>query len=178
MLPTKVLYLIMKEAIPNSLTGYKKMYKTRLKTQKFIYLFDQIWGGEFYDHSWYLAGPYSSILTHQIHNNLLPRMERDLEQLDANELSHEAKCVIENIKSLITSIQKLGEEMLSEADAYELAACIWYIAKGHTDAKVKRDLLLARPKFKILNNIDQIIELVKAEIIEKDKITRRVTNKY
>jgi len=160
LLHTDILYLVMKDIIANGINSHVISHETRLITQKAVYLFDQMWGGEFYDHSWYLAGPYSSILTHQIHDDLLPRLEKDLEQLDTNELSYEAKCVIESIKSLIASIQKLGENMLSESDSYELAACIWYIAKGHTEAKVKRDLLLARPKFKMLNNIDQIIELV------------------
>ena len=167
MLPTKVLYLIMKEAIPNSLTGYKKMYKTRLKTQKFIYLFDQIWGGEFYDHSWYLAGPYSSTLTRQIYDDLLPSLKEDSPEWDGLRLSDDTMATIERVKTLISKVQKEAGENLSETGAYELVASIWYLAgkkKGRDTETIKQELLLNKPHFNDVDDLDEIIHLVTDEM--------------
>ena len=162
MLPTKALYLIMKEAIPNSIERYEDDFETRLKTQKFIYLFDQIWGEDSYCHSWYLAGPYSSVLTHQIYNELLPLLNENKTTWDDLKLSDYAKDTIEQVKSLISNVQRKAKN-LSESSTYELVASVWYIAEkknGFDECGIKNELVLNKPHFKSVDNLDQIIHLV------------------
>ena len=88
MLPTKALYRIIDTALKDSIEHYKDDYEVRVKTQKFIYLFDQMWGENFYDHSWCLAGPYSATLTHQIYDSLLDDLSNNKEAWNKIKLSN------------------------------------------------------------------------------------------
>lgn len=166
MLPTKALYLLMKEAIPESITNYDKDYKTRLKTQKFIYLFDQICGDDLYNHSWYLAGPYSSTLTHQIYEELLVSLNENQSQWDKSALSDEATSVISKVKDLVSETEKMAVELeTSDSSVYELVASIWYIAKRKKSTEeIRKDLLLNKPHFTKVNKLDGIIQFINNKI--------------
>ncbi len=166
MLPTKVLYRIMKEAMPNSIKHYKNDYKTRLKTQKFIFLFDQMWGENLYNHSWYLAGPYSSTLTHQIYDELLESIEINQEKWDKLVLSEDVKDTISKVQALVKNAKAKADCELSESSSYELVASIWYIAKRiKRDGEIERELLLNKPHFKDVKNLPKIIQLITKTMI-------------
>lgn len=161
MIPTKALYLIMKEAIPNSIETYEKNYETRLIIQKFIYLFDQIWGEDLYNHSWYLAGPYSSTLTHQIYDNLLGSLQEKQKEWNTLNLSDDAKSTIELVKDLIVKAQNTVGFKFSESSSYELVASIWYIAKmSKNEEEIRKELLLSKPYFEKVDNLKSVIQLV------------------
>jgi len=162
MLPTNVLYLIMKKAIPDIVEEYGKNYETRLKTQKFVYLFDQIWGEDFYNHSWYLAGPYSSTLSHQIYD-LLDLSKEYMPQWDKLSLAEDVIETIEKVNHLLSEARRSSDENLTDSQSYELVASIWYIAKKKKNIKndeIKKELLLTKSHFKEVNSLDDIVVLV------------------
>ena len=71
MISASAVYRIIKEFVPNFLESYESDYSTRLKVQKIIYLFEQFIDDDSYGFSWYLAGPYSSVLTHQVYSEIV-----------------------------------------------------------------------------------------------------------
>ena len=170
MLPTKAIYLIMKEGIPNSINEYKRNYETRLKVQKFIYLFCQIWEEDTYGFSWYLAGPYSSTLTHQVYDELLESLEKNQKKWDNLTLSIDAQEAIKRIHELVNCAKKVALPYdLPDSSAYELIASIWYIAKKRiAPEEIKKELLLHKSHFKGIENLLQIINTVIKEMSDEE----------
>lgn len=169
MIPTKALYKIIKRFLPDALESYDNSYETRLKTQKLIYIFGQASGIDSYEFSWYLAGPYSSMLTHQIYEDLLQVPFANFEEWDKLQFSDAIELTLSKMSIFFNQARSINKE-IDQTRLFELLASIIYIEK-HTNfddivnpldklARIRDKLLLNKPHFQNSKNLDEIIQLV------------------
>lgn len=167
MIPTKALYKLVTEFIPDALETYESNYNTRLKVQKLVYLFEESRGTNTYGFSWYLAGPYSSVLTNQVFNSLLKADPKEIDEWRNLEFTDSINALIGSVKDLIKSAKDKNNQ-LEESQLFELLASIAYIKENMTSLgadeeqfqKIKNKLIANKPHFKDIQNLDEIIKLV------------------
>lgn len=170
MLSAKALYRVVNRFVPDFIEKYKEDYSTRLKVQKYIYLFEKIYGKCSYNYSWYLAGPYSSILTQQIYDSILETPREVYEEWQKMNISESAEIIFNKIDNVVNTAHHINEEKTSKAELLELVASIWYIAdkdKGDKENKcvrIKEKLLISKPQFTTTYNLDEIIQFIIGEI--------------
>ena len=164
MIPTAALYRIVKHFIPDIIESYEDDYKIRLKVQKIIYLFGQFRNENYYEFSWYLAGPYSSSLTQQCYKSLTKTDPASIKKWENLNLSEQTSRAVEDIKELIAKAKGILYGQLPDEKIYELVASIWYIATNNNFPsdrlkKVQTELINGKPEFSGLSKIDEIIKL-------------------
>ncbi|MCI8500945.1 MAG: hypothetical protein HFJ85_01780 [Oscillospiraceae bacterium] len=165
MLPDSALYRVVKEFFPTAFNDYKNSYEKRLQVQKLVYIFETAYGKSLYGFSWYLAGPYSSILTHQIYDTLLAETEQ-YSQWDRLTFSDKVVGLIQKIKNVYHEAEKYD----TKCDAtrlWELLASLLYLrenmdlSKEKDPAEILKNKILAnKPHFKDTPHLNEIINLI------------------
>ncbi len=162
MLPIIAVYRVIKEFVPDLIEKYENDYETRLKAQKIMYLFEQFLNDDSYGYSWYLAGPYSSKLTHQLYDELFNCESGNLTKEWENiTFTPFAQKIIDDLHEFINDSNKINNS-LPDYSRFELLASIWYLAINSPNDRnyIKDKLLLNKPHFKNTLNLDELIDLV------------------
>ncbi|NCB74272.1 MAG: hypothetical protein EOM51_05965 [Clostridia bacterium] len=169
MLPIKALYKVISEFVPDFKSNYTSCYETRLQAQKAVYLFTQLINDDSYGFSWYIAGPYSACLTHQLYNELFAD-DTNTSEWDKLVFTPAAQEILQKLREMLEeSTAQNGD--LDATKRLELLGSIWYIAANsraidgtNKIAVVKEKLILNKPHFRDTENLDEIINLVLCNI--------------
>ena len=160
MISASAVYRIIKEFVPNFLESYESDYSTRLKVQKIIYLFEQFIDDDSYGFSWYLAGPYSSVLTHQVYSEIVSASKDTLNTWDSLSFNPEAIKKISRIQEFLNKSTDINSTLNFE-QRLELLASVWYIAKKNFSLdEIKSKLLLNKPYFSNTDGLNNLVQLV------------------
>ena len=134
MLSDKLIYKVVTELFQDDqiVKNYENDFKSRLLVQKAIFMFQELNTEQRlqYPYNWYLAGPYSSSLTHTMYNNIIPFISEDenKESWDKMQFTKTGLEKIEKLKTFFSFDNKeLKEYNLSMEDWYELLASCHYL---------------------------------------------------
>ncbi|MDA8233684.1 MAG: hypothetical protein M0Z31_02560 [Clostridia bacterium] len=131
--------------------NYESDYAKRLELQKLIYLFQEISNRSLgFDFSWYLAGPYSKVLTHTVFNNILKNLSDIKQRAGEKSFRDDVIDIIDKMKKLLLeeNYEQLG---LSRPQWFELLASIVYLNKNSKYINIENlpeELASAKSHFK------------------------------
>ncbi|WP_045165714.1 hypothetical protein [Caldicellulosiruptor naganoensis] len=152
MFSTPTLYKIIVSLLgPEVLEKYEMDYNSRLLIQKAIYLLQELIGKELYNFSWYLAGPYSPLLSRQVFNEILTNLEEVKKEAENVRFTEKGEKFIKKVKEFFEMEGDQLEHLnLTKADWYELLASMYYLYKrGQIDSKedLKRAIKVNKKRF-------------------------------
>ena len=160
------LYKIITELITN-FGDYENSYETRLQTQKVIYLFEVLNNSNYYDYSWYLAGPYSAELSRQIYQSIIKEPEPNRRGWENVVLNSKANEIIDKIRRCIDQSNRIINRSLQRTQLLELIGSIVYIAKNYVSTTnpnrleiVVNKLKLNKPQFADVNNLRDLVRYI------------------
>lgn len=148
MMNDALIYQVSKELLGEEIiAAYAEDYNCRLSLQKAIYIFQQAAQVNAYDYSWYVAGPYSSALTSQVYNSLLPNLENDTfkETIEKATLTEEGHTIVNRAKKYLDLSKNpsfLEDNSLTQTGFLELMASMLYLRKHKKDKKDTLEMLV------------------------------------
>lgn len=143
-------------------------FDNRLQLQKIIYLLQSSGMSLGYGYNWYVKGPYSSPLAHDLFE-----IEKSTEIYEKNEgikfKNHE------HIVHKLESFRDFLGDDINEVKYLEVFASLHYIFEAtfsgkDDESKLKDRLLEAKPSLKYLPNIDDIISKAYTNLLKFDSI--------
>lgn len=143
-------------------------FDSRLQLQKIIYLIQSSGISLGYGYNWYVKGPYSSPLAHDLFE-----IEKSTEIYEKNE-----EIKFENHEQIVHKLKSfrdfLGDD-INDVKYLEVLASIHYInestfsGKGD-ESRLKYRLLEAKPSLRDVPNIDDIISKAYTNLLKLDSI--------
>jgi len=143
-------------------------FDNRLQLQKIIYLLQSSGMSLGYGHNWYVKGPYSSPLAHDLFE-----IEKSTEIYEKNEgikfINHE------HIVHKLESFRDFLGDDINDVKYLEVLASLHYINEAtfsgkDDESKLKHRLLEAKPSLRDVPNIDDIISKAYANLLKFDSI--------
>lgn len=127
-------------------------FDNRIKYQKIVYLLQASGISLGYGFNWYIKGPYSSPLAH------------DLFEIDDDIYEASKKIVFIDHDNIVSEMKKFQNKLGADIDNIiylEILASLHYISKAYGKSgfnNLRNKLLEVKPNLREIDNIDEIIE--------------------